>query len=338
MSIRDAAIQVLKESDKPLHTDELTKKIIEKGLWESHGKTPARTVGARLYLDIKKHRDLSPFVKVAPHTFSLRDNQPTTAADVGSPMPKMERAANNSNEDHSFLASAKRVLDKFGNRKSMHYKDITDKALKQGWLKTDGKTPAATMNARLVTKIKQAKISEKPGQFIRTSSGYYSLAEWIGIGLLEQISKHNREVKKKLLSELMKLTPSQFEELVAQLLTEMGFEKIEITSSHNDGGIDVRGILLIGDVVRIKMVVQAKRWKKNIQRPTVQQVRGSLSTHEQGLIITTSNFSSGAKEEANQPDRVPVALMNNEQLVTLLMEYDIGVHRSSHDLFELGKL
>jgi restriction system protein len=30
--------------------------------------------------------------------------------------------------------------------------------------------------------------------------------------------------------------------------------------------------------------------------------------------------------------------MNGEQLVTLLMEYNIGVRRMSHDLFELEEL
>jgi hypothetical protein len=29
--------------------------------------------------------------------------------------------------------------------------------------------------------------------------------------------------------------------------------------------------------------------------------------------------------------------MDGEQLVALLVEHDIGVHRTSHDLFELGE-
>jgi len=37
-------------------------------------------------------------------------------------------------------------------------------------------------------------------------------------------------------------------------------------------------------------------------------------------------------------DKTPVGLMNGKQLVTLLMEYNIGVRRMSHDLFELEKL
>lgn len=71
------------------------------------------------------------------------------------------------------------------------------------------------------------------------------------------------------------------------------------------------------------MAVQVKRWKtkNHVQAPVVQQVRGSLGTHEQGLIITTSDFSAGAKREAERPNAVPVALMDGDKLVELLAEY-----------------
>ena len=95
----------------------------------------------------------------------------------------------------------------------------------------------------------------------------------------------------------------------------------------------------MGEVIKIRMAVQAKRWKKgnNIQKPIVQQVRGSLGAHEQGLIITTSDFSPGAKKEALRPDTTPVALMNGEELVTLLVEHKIGVNFQTHNLLELSE-
>lgn len=64
---------------------------------------------------------------------------------------------------------------------------------------------------------------------------------------------------------------------------------------------------------------------------------GSLGAHEQGLIITTSDFSPGAVREAAQPDKTPIVLMNGRQLVMLLMEYGIGVHRSTSDLFAIDE-
>ena len=53
------------------------------------------------------------------------------------------------------------------------------------------------MVARLVTELKRANAIGEPGRFIRTSPGYYSLVKWMGTGLPYQISKHNREVRKR---------------------------------------------------------------------------------------------------------------------------------------------
>jgi restriction system protein len=55
------------------------------------------------------------------------------------------------------------------------------------------------------------------------------------------------------------MEPVDFEDVVSRLLTAMGFEMVEVTRYSGDGGIDVRGVLVIGDVVRMKMAVQAKR-------------------------------------------------------------------------------
>ena len=50
-----------------------------------------------------------------------------------------------------------------------------------------------------------------------------------------------------------------------------------------------------------------------------------------------SNFSLGARKEAERQDATPVALMNGEQLVNILVENDIGVQRKRCDLIELDE-
>ena len=121
------------------------------------------------------------------------------------------------------------------------------------------------------------------------------------------------------------------------VLTELGFQGVEVTRRSQDGGIDVRGTLVVGDVIRTQMAVQVKRWKpsNHLHAPVVQQVRGSLGTHEQGLMVTTSDFTSGAKREAERPNAVPVALMNGDTFVEALAEHQLGIKRQAHDLFEI---
>lgn len=77
MGVRDAAIKVLKEADGPLHAREITKRILSRGLWKTNGKTPAATVSARLYSDIKKNGDDSPFILTGPQTFGLKETGAT---------------------------------------------------------------------------------------------------------------------------------------------------------------------------------------------------------------------------------------------------------------------
>ncbi len=243
------------------------------------------------------------------------------------------------NASLSFTQCAERVLLEFGDKKPMHYKDITEKALQEGWLVTSGKTPEASMYAQVITEIKrQKKRGERP-RFVQHGRGYIGLSQWMKRGLSFQIEQHNNHVRKALREKLLDMNPGEFEELVSQLLVEMGFEMVEVTKVSGDGGIDVRGTLVVGDVIQIKMAVQVKKWKlkNNVQAPVVQQVRGSLGAHEQGLIITTSDFSQGAIKEAAQTDKTPIALMNGERLVMLLMEYGIGVRRSTPELFELDE-
>ena len=289
---------------------------------------------------LKKNGDKSTFVKVGPQTFALRDSSEIPGG-TGSVPPVSEETTDPATtiQGFSFINCAQKVLDEFGGKKPMHYREITEKALQKGWLITSGKTPEASMYAQVITEIKrQQKRGERP-RFVQHGRGYVGLSQWMGRGLAFQIEQHNQQVRKTLRKRLLTMTPGEFEDLISQLLAEMGFEMVEVTKLSGDGGIDVRGTLVVGDVVRIKMAVQVKKWKlkNNILAPVVQQVRGSLGAHEQGLIITTSDFSKGAAKEAAQGDKTPIALMNGEQLVLLLMEHGIGIHRSTPDLFEIDE-
>lgn len=159
-----------------------------------------------------------------------------------------------------------------------------------------------------------------------------------------EINRHNKKVRQNLLQELRGISWQEFEDLVAEKILEaLGFkrESIKVTPYQKDGGIDARGILEACDgVVEIKMAVQVKRWKSNqkIQAPDVQKLRGSLATGERGMIITTSDFTSGARKEAVRESATPIALMTGEALVSHLIANEIGVKKHSlEDWIELDK-
>ncbi len=341
MDLLKAVEEVLKAANKPLHVSVISEKIINSGLWESSGKTPEATIGARIYSDIKEKANASPFVKVSPQTFALRkyDKQHDTGNFPQSDLEETSIPKSTPAIRFSFIDCAQKVLEQFGNKNPMHYTDITRKALEEGWLVSSGKTPEATMYAQMITEIKRQQLRGERTRFVKHDRGYFGLSQWGERGMISRIKQYNQQVRKDLRERLLAIQPGEFEELISLLLAEMGFEEVDVTNISGDRGIDVRGTLVVGDAVRIKMAVQAKKWKlkNNVLAPIVQQVRGSLGAHEQGLIITTSDFSTGAFKEAAQADKTPIALMNGEQLVMLLVKHGLGVHHSTHDLFEIDE-
>ncbi|ACR78796.1 winged helix-turn-helix domain-containing protein [Kosmotoga olearia] len=68
--------KILEEEKRPLTVEEIWENAVEKGydkLCGSQGKTPWRTIGAQIYVDIRDNPD-SPFVKIdsKPRKFFLR--------------------------------------------------------------------------------------------------------------------------------------------------------------------------------------------------------------------------------------------------------------------------
>lgn len=142
MDLLKAIEDVLKSAQQPLHVGVIAEKVISGGLWKSSGKTPEATISARLYSDIKKKGEASAFVKVAPQTFALRDSSMEATNSGSTPTPTKEAPKPPSvHAGFSFIDCAQKVLEEFGGKKPMHYKEITGKALEKGWLVTSGKTP-----------------------------------------------------------------------------------------------------------------------------------------------------------------------------------------------------
>ena len=340
MTALEAALRVLQDEGKPLHYREITKRILAGKLWQCGGKTPEATINAQLAVNIKKNGTASPFRRAGRGIFALNTDRTDPTPREKDLCRTEDRAlyvrGPKAGEKLSFTESASRILEA-GGGKPMHYRDITRHAIEHQMLDTSGKTPEATMYAQILSEVKRRKGRGEQQRFMILGKGMITLAKWQAKGLAFQVEEANRKARKKLLATVKTMSPGDFEDLVGRLLAAIGFEEVEVTSRSKDGGIDVRGTLVVGDVIRTRLAVQVKRWKQNVQSPVIQQVRGSLGAHEQGLIISTSDFSKGAKQEAERPDATPVALMNGDQLVALLVEHEIGVRRTAFALIELGE-
>lgn len=70
-TLRTAAMQVLAEATGPLSAEEITQRAQEQGILSSGSRTPAASVGAAIYMDIKRNPN-SPFVQTGPNRFTLK--------------------------------------------------------------------------------------------------------------------------------------------------------------------------------------------------------------------------------------------------------------------------
>jgi hypothetical protein len=98
--------------------------------------------------------------------------------------------------------------------------------------------------------------------------------------------------------DLHNLAPRRFEELIAALLEDMGWE-VSLTKQTRDGGRDILAFLDT-DIGRLLCLVEAKRYSPD--RPVgvelVRNLYGALSDEQanSALLVTTSYFSPDARE------------------------------------------
>ena len=71
MSGLDAAAQVLKEAGEPLNTNTIVERMLEKGLWQTGGKTPSATIYSAILREINTKGDASRFRKAERGKFEL---------------------------------------------------------------------------------------------------------------------------------------------------------------------------------------------------------------------------------------------------------------------------
>ena len=156
--------------------------------------------------------------------------------------------------------------------------------------------------------------------------------------LLATVETFNRSQRDMLRDRLENMDPFAFERLICDLLTEMGYEDVEVTQPTNDKGVDVKAVAQFG-ITTINEVIQVKRHRANIQRPVLDMLRGSLHRFkaQKGTIITTGDYGKGAKDAAFEMGAAPITLINGDTLIDLLIQHEIGVKKKTVDYYEFDE-
>jgi DNA-directed RNA polymerase delta subunit len=225
LSFAEAAYRILKKYGRPLSPSEITSLALSEGILSTTGKTPAATMGARLYVDIKR-KDNSKFIKANKSKFALREWAESSPAGSSVFRPS------------TFKSAAYKVLSE--EKRPLRIDDITNIALKKGLLETVGKTPHATMGAQLYTDIKTNK---EKSAFVQLGKSRFGLRDWGLEAIEDEINKAEREKTLPLNERKRSIVgdPINFEGLIYGPLNENGviflFSKI-----HDKLGINIEAV------------------------------------------------------------------------------------------------
>lgn len=134
----------------------------------------------------------------------------------------------------------------------------------------------------------------------------------------------------EILEKVKSCSPAFFERLVVETIVAMGYggtlqDAGKAVGKSNDGGID--GIIKEDRLGLDLIYLQAKKWESTVGRPELQAFAGALLGRQanKGVFITTSNFSSGAREFVKSIAS-NIILIDGEELAELMVDFNVGVN------------
>jgi len=179
------------------------------------------------------------------------------------------------------------------------------------------------------TKLSRSGFSVPFQNTIRSSLTVFAVSQWDEFlttikaeGHVSQKHHATYDPYQSVLEQVLELDDKEFEVLVSHLLTALGFEESEVTGKTGDGGVDATGVLNISNLAKVKVFVQAKRYKlgQRISANTVKQLRTAIPVGGQGAFITTADFQAAAHNIAVEIGFPRIGLINGRQLVDLLVD------------------
>lgn len=132
------------------------------------------------------------------------------------------------------------------------------------------------------------------------------------------------------LKKLLIIMPDKgFERLCAAIMTKNGLHATKVTGQSDDKGIDGEGFLGFDPLglVSIRVAWQCKRYKDGtVGSEIVRNFRGSLDqSTNHGVIFTTSTYTASAMQEANQPGKKPIRLVDLSDLISQIFQLKLGI-------------
>ena len=141
----------------------------------------------------------------------------------------------------------------------------------------------------------------------------------------------------ELLTKLRSNTPSFFEKVVLDLLSNMGYGEGKVTGKTGDGGVD--GLINQDRLGLDKIFFQAKRFGEDtpVSASMLRDFVGTLEVNgvSKGVFMTTSRFPKDAENVISRSHK-SIVLVDGPKLVKLMIDFNIGV--STTKTYEIKRI
>ena len=136
------------------------------------------------------------------------------------------------------------------------------------------------------------------------------------------ISRYEEEAYNGIRNFIIEKNPYEFQDLVGQLLTAMGYYISEIAQRGADGGIDIVAYTDPLGTQQPRIIVQVKhRPNDSVSSDEIQKLAGTLKRNSDvGIFVTSGTFSRPARKEARE-SREHIELIDFERFISLWQEY-----------------
>jgi len=138
------------------------------------------------------------------------------------------------------------------------------------------------------------------------------------------------------LNGLLELRGNEFEEFIRHLLEIIGFSS-ETTQYVADKNIDLNGTLNAEGLADITLRIQVKRLRSSVSNKEILALRGALRQEEHGCFVTLSNFTKSAIEEAQADGKIPIKLIDGEDLAGLVLRHYDDIDDTYKSLFVIRR-
>jgi restriction endonuclease Mrr len=196
----------------------------------------------------------------------------------------------------------------------------------------------AVISAIRIDNMRRGATGQRPR--FRTSNGRLGLTEWLldseslrlERDLFALIQRYRETVRRGFLRKLNELPQRGFTELVQLLLERMGysdFKSVRRPGAHQSE--QHFSALAGGSFGEMRVAVIVRRDGRDIGRERVTDLRGALHHYgpaSGGVLVTTGQALSGAREEAAASAAAPMVLVDGAALARLADEQAVGLNHS----------